>query len=162
MTSTYTPSREVSVALVAALRGDVGLHGLLFPSWSPSAGFDDERVYSNHVELPESPAVREALPRILLDVIWRPHDYEQEQVGTLHGSVGVYLHVITPKEQEEYGELLVASAMKLILSTRLSGARIIAAELVPTTDVLKQRIEAFNGAWEWVAPFRSTNVGVLV
>lgn len=171
MTSTYTPAREVAKALVDAFRADTvwsNPGGLLFPAWANRINSDDDRVYSNQVELPEDAGVREQLPRILFEVLWQSALFEQEQSGILHGPVNVYVHVVVPRDQEEYGEQLVAQAFLKIrsvlgpLSTGALSARIIAAELVPTTGVLKDRIPAFNGAWEWIAGFRSQNVEVLV
>ena len=168
--STYTPAREVSVALVSlfttnpqwSAASTVGASGgLLFPSWSPRTHQDDYRVWSNRAEMPSDPLILNALPRLLFDVNWRPHTYEQEEPGRLHGSVSVWLHILTPREQEEYGERMLAAAMLLIASTRLSSARIIAAELTATSDATKDRIAAFNGAWEWMVNLRSPNVGVL-
>lgn len=171
MTSTLMPSTEVAMALVALFRTDpawsnaptVGASGgLLFPDWAPRTHAKDDRVYSNKAELPKDPAVLQALPRVLFDVNWRDHGYEQEQAGTLHGPVTVWLHVLVPRENEMYGERLTAAAMLLIKSTRLSSARIIAAELTVTSDAVKERIAAFNGAWEWLVGYKSPNVGVLV
>lgn len=166
MTSTYTPAKEVSQALVEAFRTDPvwsDAGGLLFPAWSPSVDPLDLRVWSNRHTMPKHlPKVLEALPRVMFDVNWRPHTYEQEQAGTLHGPVSVWLHVVTPNDREEYGEMLVAQALLKLASTQLSGARIIAAELTATSDATKDRLSTFNGAWEWVVNLRSPNVGVLV
>lgn len=166
MTSTYSPAREVAKALVDAFRADAAWSdpttGLLFPTWAPKIDSDDDRAWSTHVELPDDPKIREQLPRLLFDVTWEPAKYEQEQAGILQGSVSVYVHVVVAREDEEYGDRLQAQATLKVLSTRLSSARIIAAELVPTTAVPKERIPAFSGAWEWIAGFRSQNVGVLV
>jgi hypothetical protein len=171
MTSTTTPNRAVVDALVDVFRDSVAWSGtaavvgnatgLLFPSWSPRLDVADYRVYSRYANLPEIPQVKQALPRITLDARWTPHQYEQEQVGTLHGPVTVYLHVTVPRDREEYGDLLTATAINLVLSTPLSSARIIAAELALTSDVSKEPITAFNDAWEQIAVFRSQSVGVL-
>lgn len=165
MGSTSTPAYEVSRALIEAFRADTAFSnpgGYLFPAWTGSRiDATDDRVYSNQVEFPENAAVREALPRVMFEVLWKPANYEQETADTLFGPVTVYMHVLVPSDQEEYGEGLMARSMLKVRSTRLSGARMIAAELVPTTDVLKGRVPTFNQAWEWIAGFRSENVEVL-
>lgn len=165
MTSSATPAYEVARRLIEAFRGDPAFSnpgGWMYPAWTgPRIDADDDRIYSNQVEFPENAAVREALPRIMFEVTWRPHGYEQEAPGSLHGPVSVFMHVLTPRDQEEYGEHLVAAALLKVRSTQLSGARMIAAELVPTTDVLKDRVPTFNQAWEWIAGFRSQSVEVL-
>jgi len=171
MTSTTTPARAVLDALVAMFRTDPAFSGVstspgvtvgtLFPAWEPRIHAEDYRVYSTLANLPEIPNVKQALPRITIDARWGGHQYEQEQVGTLHGPVTAYLHVITPSDREDYGDRLMAAAIIKVLSTPLSSARIIAAELALTSDVSKEPIEAFNRAWEYIAVFRSPNVGVL-
>jgi hypothetical protein len=164
MTSTSTPAFEVARALIAAFRADpifMAPGGLLFPTGAPRIDGNDDRVYSNQVEFPEDPAVVEALPRIMFEVRWEPHGYEQDAPGVLDGPVMVYLHVLVARDQEQYGEALVAASILKVRSTQLSGARMIAAELVPTTGVLKDRVSTFKQAWEWIAGFRSQNVEVL-
>jgi len=161
MTSTYTPAREVAKALIDAIRADHSMEGLLFPSWSPRLSSDDDRVYTGSAELPPDLALRERLPRIVVAARWSPHAFEQEPTETLVGAVTVDLHVVMPKERDEEGDRLATAAILKVLSTPLSGARIIAAGLALQGDVQKNRIAAFDGAWEWVATFRSASVGVL-
>jgi hypothetical protein len=174
VTSTHTPAREIGRALINLYRGDPqfsasgpsvgGTGGLLFPDWSPRVHANDYRVWTNHVQLPpDMPEVLTALPRILFDVRWRSHPYEQEEEGLLHGPVTATLIVQTPKEREDYADELMAAAYLRLLSTPLSSARIIAAELAPTTgDIMKVRLSAFDDAFQMSADFRSQNVGVLV
>ena len=161
MVSTYTPAREVRSVLIDALRADTATHDLLFPVWAEQVGPDDLRAYDAHAELPTGP-IRTALPRLMLDVRWQAHDLEQEG-DNLHGPVMVTLYGIVPRAHKEHGEALIARAVRVLLSTQLSGARIIAANLYQTTAIVPaERLESFDGAWQYRCEFRSADVEVLV
>lgn len=161
MSSTYLPDVELAGRVVEILRLEASIQTLLFPSWSPRIDSDDDRVYTSQVNLPEDSAHREALPRVLVDATWQPSQYEQDGPN-LMGGVNLFVHVVVPKEEEEYGALLTTAVIQRLLSTQLSGPRIIAAGLYLTDQQRpKQRIEAFTGAWEYMVQFRSAHVEVL-
>ena len=163
--STFGPAAETQKRFIELFRADPVLMtpntGLLFPPYQPQINGDDLRVYPAAVELPENPDLREALPRVLVETVSFAHDYEQTPT-ILEGPVTMYTHVVVPKEDEERGELIDARLATLIASTRASDARIIAADFVPYGQRQRERIPAFNGAWEIVSGYRSRNVGVLV
>lgn len=162
MTSSYPPGEELARAVIDVLRADSNFDTLLFPSWAPPrAGTNDDRVYTASAYLPENAAFRDTLPRILVEPTWTPAQYEQD-AGILQGAVSLFVHIVVPQDQEEYGAMLAAALMQLLLSTQLSSPRIIAAGLYLTDQQRpKQRIAAFKGAWEYMVQFRSANVGVL-
>lgn len=171
--STYTPAREVAARLVSVFRLDPILNGpaptlavgyvggLLFPDWSARTHLEDDRVYTLNADLPAAINTRENLPRIAVATRWQPHDYEQDP-EELTGSVEVRLHVITPREQEEYADRLAAVVIRLALSTQLSTDRILASGLYMVSDPLpKSPIDAFEGAWEVIMSFRSGSGSVI-
>ncbi len=162
--STYSPAREMQAAVVAMLRADGTLTtpgGLLYPAYSPRLEERDYRVYEASAELPEDPAIRSALPRIYIDTAGFALQFEQDDPDHQQMAVTVYPHVVVRKEDGELGDAITTRVAKLFLSTRLSSDRIIAAELVPEGDWRRGRIAAFDNAWEYVAQFRTANVGVL-
>jgi len=162
--STYTPDWEVRDIIVTALRADAALHMLLFPDWSPLVDPTvDLRVYDVHAELRPSPEVRNVLPRINVDTIWHPDAVPIEQrASNLRGAVGLWLYAIVPEARKAHGTMLAARAMHVVLSTPLSGARIIAADLYGTGTAPAERLSAFDGAWQFRSEFRSAEVEVLV
>lgn len=163
MPSTYTPGRELEKWAVDLFRGTSSITTLLFPTWSPSGGANDLRVFGMRAFIPpDDLAAREALPRLSVETRWSGADVEQEQSGVLHGPVSLYLYVTVPEDQEEHGDKIMAAAILLLLSTRPTSIRMIAAELTLTAEANKERISAFKGAWQYMAAFRSPNVGVLV
>lgn len=161
--STYTPEREVRAVLVSAFRADVALRSMLFPDWSPQINpITDLRVYDVHAEQRPDPAVRSALPVINVDATWNPEAIPIEQrAANLRGGVTVYVYVIVPPERKDFGSRIVARTAHVALSTALSGARIIAADLYGLGTVPAESISALNGAWQFRLEFRSAEVEVL-
>jgi len=136
-----------------------GVWGMLFPEHAPQVNGDDYRVYEAYVELPENSAIREALPRILVETL--PNPVNTEQGGYHEGPVSFLIHTITPKEESQLCDEIAARVATVIASTRFSNARIVASELVPEGESRKGRITAFNNAWERVDRYTSANVGVI-
>jgi hypothetical protein len=146
---------------VALLRSNASITALLFPAWAPSVGPNDLRVFGMRAFLPPGDiALRESLPRLSVETRWTPSEFEQEQGGVLQGAVALYLYVTVPEDQEEYGDKLIAAAILLLLSTHPTSVRMIAAGLALSAEVTRERISAFKGAWQYMAGFRSANVGV--
>ena len=158
---------ELQRRLIELFRADTTLAStsvpsLVFPAWALQVNGEDYRIYEETVELPENPAVREALPRVLVGVLAYPAARDQFGAGAHEGPATATLRIVTPKEESELGEDIASRCATLIASTRLSNARIIAAELVPEGRQSKGRISAFNGAWEIVDRYGTENVGVIV
>lgn len=160
--STYSPAAELTKRLVDLFRANAPLQVLLFPTWSPSTDALDKRVWSAFVELPVIPALREALPRVLVECVENAHDREHDDPAILSSDVTVFIHTVVPKQEEELGDQIDTLLRTLVLSTWLSNTRIIAANLVPEGQRRKERIAAFNDAWEYVSRFSSPSVEVLV
>lgn len=167
--STYTPARELAARVIGLLRADATLNGaaptglagyvggLLFPDWAPRVNVDDDRVYTSSAQLPPDVNLRAALPRILIETKWTPHGYEQEP-DVLTGPLALWLHLVVPDDQEEYGDRIAAYVVQFLISTQLSTNRILASGLYLTPDPeMKDRIAAFEGAWEYVYGFRSAS-----
>lgn len=150
---------EMARAVVDYLRADPVLHALLFPGWSQQVGPTDTRVYSANVELPQDPAVRAALPRVLIEVLDYPFRVEQSGGGDL-SEVPLYVHTLAPKDREEVAKTIDAHVTRLLVSTPITSARIIAAKM--SRDGLRQvnRASGFDDAWEVVTRFVSPLVGV--
>lgn len=163
MSSSQTPDIALVRRVIEVLRADANMQTLLFPSWAdPRIDALDDRVYTTEVNLPEDSKHRSALPRILVEATWTPSQYEQDGPN-LMGPVALFLHIVTPKEEEEAGGMLAAAVTQLLLSTQLSGPRIIAAGLYLSDQQRpKQRISAFTGAWEYMVQLRSAHVEVLL
>jgi hypothetical protein len=163
--STYGFGAATQRRIVELLRADGALcsdaNGLLFPDYAPRIDETDVRVYESSVQFPTSHALVYALPRLLIEVVERAHDYEQEDPHVLQGPVRVWVHTVTAKEDSERAERIDAYVTTLLLSTWLSDASIIAARLSRDGDRRRGRIEAFNGAWEIVTGFSAPNVGSL-
>lgn len=163
--STYGHGASLQRRLIEVLRSDGALStspgGLLYPDWSPKFNDVDSRVYPTNVQFPTGSELIRMLPRVLVEVHQRSHDYEQEAPGILQGPVRVWVHTVVPLEEEELGERIDAYLNTLLLSTWLSDARIIAGRLVASDDRRRTRLEAFNGAWEFVSGFTSPNVGAI-
>jgi hypothetical protein len=167
--STYTPARELAARVISLLRADPVLNGaaptgvagyvggLLFPDFAPRVNGDDDRVYTSSATLPPDVNVRGALPRILVEAKMHPHQYEQEP-DVLTGAITLWIHLVVPDDQEEYGDRIAAYVVQLLVSTQLSTNRILASGLYLTSDPeMKDRIAAFEGAWEYVFGFRSAS-----
>ena len=177
MTSTYTPGIEarkwlvellrVDTVLVGATPPDVGeAGGLLYPEWSKKLDDDDHRVWSAGDKLPDNSAVREALPRILVEVLEEMHQREQRDarvagVTILDGPVTLLVHHLCEEADEELARRIVARTTHVILSTQPSGARMIAAEFVPDGPLRDERVATFRNAWDVITRWRSENVGAL-
>lgn len=163
--SMYGPAAGTQRRIIDLLRADGALSaspgGLLYPEWSPKVDDDDTRIYSVSAHLPPDSEFVNLLPRILIEVVQRAHDYEQEQPGVLQGPVRVWTHTVVPREEEELGERIDAYLTGVLLSTVLSDARIIAARLSLEGDRRRVRVEAFNGAWQFISGYLSPNVGAL-
>ena len=160
-TPVLAPAVEVQKAIVDALRADATMASLLFPSHSPSQGPLDFRVYGAAVELPEMPALRDAMPRVLVETIQFPFGVEQLDAFPLQAEVVVYLHSMAGRQDEQLAEQLDARATVLLLSTSLSSVRIIASGLSYEGQRRKGRVGSLDDAWEIVTQFRSPHVGVL-
>ena len=167
--STYTPGREIQAFLIDQFRNDPVLTGatpseapgyiggLLYPDWSPRVNADDMRVYSHRASLPVGVNTRDALPRVMVSCEWQPHSWEQDP-PELTGPVRGWLRVVVPDTQEEYGDRLFTYAVQRLLSTPVNSPRILAGGLYLTNEQgLKDRIDAFEGAWEYVIGFRSAS-----
>lgn len=160
-TGTYDVGYELTGRIVAMLRGDTELHGLLF-STRPSVDPQDARIYQANVELPEG-AVREVLPRILVDATENPLATEQRDADLVspQAGVSVFVHSFVEADQRQLGEQINARVRLVIGSTQASDSRIIAAELVPTGAMAPVREVAFRNAWRFTRSYRSPLVGVL-
>lgn len=153
-------------AVIDLLRGDPilsdsGGGGLLYPDYAPKLDTNDYRVYEASVRLPGNAAFVRTLPRVLVEVIQYAHDLEQEDPDVPFGPVKVFVHTIVPSGEDEAGEVLDAYITRLILSTSLSDARIIAPKLTLEGQRRRERIDEFNGAWQFVSGFAAANAGSL-
>ena len=155
------PADEYVRAIVEMLRADAVLAPFLFPSWSPSLGPLDVRIYSSGVELPEDAAIRAALPRVLIETVAYPFVTEQPAGQAGLADVPVYTHVLVPKEREEHGKIIDAYLSRLLVSTPLNTVRIITASLSLDGQRRVGRISGFDDAWEVVTQYRSPFVGVI-
>lgn len=164
--STQSPAWELARAVTTALLADGMLTdpntGLLFPAYSPQVDPLDVRVYTANAELPEIPALRDTIPRVMVAAFGTPHAFEQDNIATLQAVVGLDIHCVVRKEYEQAGDAIATRVATVVLSTQASSARIIAAGLVQDGDWHRGRLEAFGGAWDYVSRFRCANVGVLV
>lgn len=160
MTSTYGPATAMQRALVELLRADVGLQALLFPVVWPSRSSDDFRVWGMNSDLPEGMLLRDPLPVVLIEAMSYPADREQVS-EVLEGEVIVTTHSQAPRQYEALAAQVDAYVAQLIVSTQLSDARMIAAALVPDGQTRKERIGAFDDAFDFQSRYRSPNVGVL-
>jgi hypothetical protein len=156
-----TADDELCRAIVEDLRTDSYLNVLLFPDWAASVDPMDLRVYKANVELPESPPLRGALPRVIVEATMYPFRTEQEQSSPNLGEVMVYTHVLVPKDREDTGSIIDAYLQRRLVSTAYSSARIITASLSLDGQRRIGRIGAFDDAWEFVTQYRSPLVGVI-
>ncbi len=161
--STYTPEREVRAVVVAALRSSATMLPFLFPDWSPRQDpVTDLRVFDAHAEKRPDPSVRGVLPVINVDTRWQPDSIPLEQVSAnLRGAVDLYVYVVVPAERKDFGSRMVAAVAHALLSTPLSGARIMAAGLYPLGTAPAEQISALRGAWQFRLEFRTAEVEVI-
>jgi len=164
MTSTYVPSVALARRVVDMLRADAFLcdltTGLLY-SIEAQRSAEDLRVWTVETQFPADTHLLLAWPRVMVETISRPHDFEQEDPDILIGPVRLIIHTVVPKDQEELGERIDAYLTRLLLSTWLSDARIIAARLSQDADRRKVRVPVLNGAWQISSGFSTPNVGSL-
>jgi hypothetical protein len=165
MTSTYVPATALRRRLVDVLRANSTLcdpdTGLLY-GVEGRRDSTDMRVWSVDVQFPPDSDLIFALPRVMVECVGRAHDFEQEDPDVLSGPVRLFIHTVVPRDQEELGERIDAYLIRLLLSTWLSDARIIAARLSLEGDRRKVRVPALDGAWQITSGFSTPNVGSLV
>lgn len=162
--STLGHGAEMQRRIVNMLRADTTLMsptGLLYPEYAPKLDSNDLRVYTVSARLPASAVFVRTLPRVLIEVAQMAHSYEQEDTAVLHGPVKLWVHTVVPENEEEAGELIDAYITTLVLSTWLSDARIIAGRLSLEGTRRRDRIDEFNGAWQFITGFGTPNAASL-
>lgn len=162
MSEKYSSAYEMRKRLISILRNDGELNQMLF-SLVPSHGEFDDRIYASGVDMRQfDDKTRTQLPRVLVTCREEVDSFEQADLETNSSPVLVETHVLGPADQEELTESIDGRVKFLVLSTRLSNARIISAELVPVGDRVHAREGNFEDAHRITRRFRSANVGVLV
>lgn len=159
----YGPALAVSDLYVGHLRDDSALRALLFPSWAPSVGDGDERVYRSNAELPHDAALRSPThPRLVVEVRLDPRDDEQPGAEATWARARLYFYATVPAEHELQGRAIVQRLRVVLASTPPSGAHIIAARLYPVNESeVPERVPALDNAWQFRAEYRSPSVGVI-
>jgi hypothetical protein len=162
--STYKPSTELQRRIIDLLRADPilsdPLAGLLFPQRMPKKGDTDVRVYSTQALQKGAASWVRTLPRIAVEGVQRSHDYEQDS-PILVGPVKIYTYTVVDPEDEQLGEQIDAYLQGVLPSTWLSDARIITSKLTSDGDGRRERLEVFNGAWQFVGSYSTPSAGSL-
>jgi hypothetical protein len=164
----WGPGRELRARVIAILRADATLAlyptGLVYsdPVY-PRVTAEDTRIYASNVELPENPALRAALPRVLVEVLQDAQDREQRESAITMSAGRVYIHVIASRTRFDLAELIQQRCHLLLLSTPLSSARILAGDLTFDGTVRPARETALDDAHRLIAgPYSTPHVGVTV
>lgn len=164
MTSTYDPGTALKRRVIDLLRADRylcdPLTGLLYPESSPKKGETDLRVYSSSAVLPGTSEWVSILPRIMVESVVRAHSYEQDG-PVLVAPVKIIVYVIVGLVDEQLGEQINAYVQGVLPSTWLSDARIITGKLTSDGDGRRERLDAFNGAWQFVTGYSTPSAGSL-
>jgi hypothetical protein len=155
----YLPDYALTDLLVDTLRADAPLTALLFSLSQPVHPLD-KRVYSAFVNLPETPPLRSQLPRVLVETLGEPVQFEQDHPSQPQEAVDVWLHVFAPADNRQLAEALAARVAYVVTSTPLSTPSIIASGLIPGGRRLRRREPAFGDAWRITSQFRAPLVGV--
>jgi len=162
MTASRTPSYELTRRVITLLDADDDLRTLLFPDWSPPTNDPgDLRIFASHQKFKEE-NLAGIMPRLLIETYMETsNDWEQED-ASLSCPVVLWTHILVPYDKRDHGELIDVYVRKLLVSTILSNARIIAAMLVQTGRAVQRTVPKFDDAWHIATPYLSARVGVLV
>lgn len=175
MPSTYWPPDEVEKRYVELFLADatlvgspLGTNGLLYPDYAPLLADPlDLRVWASGTPMPSDPAIREGLPRVLVEAWGELHGREQRDASypgvagqILDGPVSMRVHVLVGPLDKALGGRISARTALLILSTQASNARMIASEFVPDGSRTEEQT-SFRDSWDFVSRWRSQNVGAL-
>lgn len=163
--STYGPAYELRRRVVMLLRDDPTLSdiatGMLFPSYAPQTSENDLRVFAAGPDIPGGSIPISAFPRVTIETIQFAHNKEQEDPNVLQAPCKLWVHTTVEQVDEDLAEQVDAYVTKLLLSTGLSDARIIAGQLTLDGPRRDERLEELNGARAITTGFASALVGSL-
>ena len=160
---TLMPAYEAMGPVIGLLRADPELQALLF-SETPSISPEDHRVWSAYVRipdsLPDSAEIRDAMPRVLVDIAGEPHQTEQAE-GDMAAMLTITTHVHTESGDRATGEQIRGRLVALLTSTSLNGPTIMGAGIVLAATPPPVREPEWRDAWRLTTVFTVGIAGVV-